>query len=292
MSCVVDQGPPQHNQWPLVRRTPVLPKYSRVAGVTVTILHDQTDSERVWTFRPAHHTFLVYLGESIERLEAQIDDGPLVVEPPMAGSVSSVPAGSRYHARLVGQAPYICEICVQGTAPNGQTRFIAPLMNVRDGLLHQSSLRFAELAGAQGEAARLLLDCLSAAVYWHIVETYCQAPAVAKAQYDHPLSAKAKTLLELYIRDHLAERITLDELAEIGSLSTHNLLKRFRASFGTTPAQYIINERVAQAQLLLQQSSLPITEVALATGFYSPSHFSTVFSKLVGITPTAYRRKF
>ena len=231
------------------------------------------------------------LGKSLEGMDAQIDNGPLLSDLPAAGAIWSVPAGSRYRARLRGQAPQICEIGVQGTAPNGQIRHMSPVMNLQDGLLHEASLQFAELAGAQGEVSRLLLDCLSAAVQWHIVETYCGAPSASKVVSEQPLSAKAKTQLELHIRDHLADRITLDELAEIAGLSTHNLLKRFRASFGTTPAQYIINERVVRAQLLLQQSSLPITDVALATGFYSPSHFSTVFSKHVGITPTGYRRR-
>ena len=279
------------NEWSSIHRRTVFSKGSQNIGVTVTIFRDDATNERVWAFRPTQHTILVYLGEFSDPMEAQIDGGPFIAGPATPGLIWLVPAGSRYHGHVRGQAPTICEITLQEMTMGGNTCHMSPLFNTHDGLLHQAALRFVELAAAQSEVARLLLDCLAATVRWHIFETYGSLQALPKPQSDQPLGGRAKTLLESYIRDHLADRITLDELAGIAGLSTHNLLKRFRASFGTTPAQYIINERVAKARLLLEQSPLPITDVALATGFYSPSHFSTVFSKHVGITPTFYRRR-
>ena len=284
---------PFQNQWPRVRRTLVLPDASRQKGVTVTILKDDVQLDRLWTFRPSQHTVFVFLTDTLSFFELQIENDVVARELPVAGGVWSIPAGSRCHARLQGEAPTICEIAVPETAPNSLRREMVTTHNVSDGLLYQAALRFTELVGAQGEVPRLLLDCLAGAVQSHIIEYYCHdVSAVSNASRDPPLNTKTRTVLETYIRDHLADRLTLDDLAGLAGLSTHNLLKRFRASFGTTPAQYIINQRVAHAQLLLQRPSLQITDVALATGFYSPSHFSTVFSRYMGITPSAYRREF
>ena len=86
---------PYQNQWPYVRRTPVLPKYSRTAGVTVAMLTDEARAERVWTFRPTNHVVLVYLGESLEGIDAQIDNGPLMSDLPAAGAIWSAPALDR-----------------------------------------------------------------------------------------------------------------------------------------------------------------------------------------------------
>jgi AraC family transcriptional regulator len=63
----------------------------------------------------------------------------------------------------------------------------------------------------------------------------------------------------------------------------------FKSTFGVPPHRYVLQRRIERAQALLRATALPLTHIALECGFYSASHFSTVFKKNIGVTPTEYR---
>ncbi|WP_447971870.1 helix-turn-helix domain-containing protein [Nitrospira sp. M1] len=64
----------------------------------------------------------------------------------------------------------------------------------------------------------------------------------------------------------------------------------FREAFGTTPAQYIITQRLRRVQSLLVNGKDDITSIAHATGFSSHSHLTTTFKKHLHITPSQFRQ--
>ena len=87
---------------------------------------------------------------------------------------------------------------------------------------------------------------------------------------------------------HLHEDLSLLQLAEAVGCGRSQFLALFRRTFGTSPHQHVIACRVARAQGLLQ-SGAKLAEIALACGFASQQHFSTVFRSVTGSTPTAFR---
>jgi AraC family transcriptional regulator len=91
------------------------------------------------------------------------------------------------------------------------------------------------------------------------------------------------------MHDSLGAEITLDALAEAVNLGRTSLILRFKATFGVTPYQYLIQARIRQAQRLLSQTRLPIAEVAMRCGFFDQAHFSRYFRKVTGVQPSAYR---
>lgn len=86
------------------------------------------------------------------------------------------------------------------------------------------------------------------------------------------------------------EDITLDRLADRASYSKFHFLRQFKAATGVTPCRYLTEIRVARArELLADDHSMSITELALAVGYGSMGAFSTRFRHAVGLTPSEYR---
>lgn len=94
-----------------------------------------------------------------------------------------------------------------------------------------------------------------------------------------------------YIEAHLQDAIRLEDLAGTVSLSRYHFCRLFKQSVGTSPYQYILQQRVEKARQLLRRQELSLVDVALASGFASQSHFSRHFHQQVGVTPKVYRQK-
>jgi AraC family transcriptional regulator len=95
--------------------------------------------------------------------------------------------------------------------------------------------------------------------------------------------------IEDYVRAHLAERILLETLAELAELSPFHFSRMFKQATGMTPMQFVIRERMLQAQQLIRETSRSLIEIALEVGYTSPSHFAQVFRQTVGMAPTQFR---
>ncbi|WP_319582237.1 AraC family transcriptional regulator [uncultured Pseudodesulfovibrio sp.] len=91
-----------------------------------------------------------------------------------------------------------------------------------------------------------------------------------------------------YLSDHLAEKVSLDELAGAAGLSRYHLLRVFQAATGLPPHAYQNQLRVDLGKRLLAQG-MPVSEAALETGFTDQSHFTRVFRQYTGATPGQYR---
>jgi AraC family transcriptional regulator, transcriptional activator FtrA len=95
-----------------------------------------------------------------------------------------------------------------------------------------------------------------------------------------------------WLREHLAEPVTVRDLARRAAMSPRTFARRFLASTGTTPLQWILAERVRLAQRLLESTSLPVEAVADHCGFGTPDNLRKHFARVVRTTPQAYRRAF
>src|SRR6056297_3113325 len=88
---------------------------------------------------------------------------------------------------------------------------------------------------------------------------------------------------------HVAEPLTLDRLAGTAGLSPRQLNRLFTEKLGRSTMRYYRELRLDKAQSLLRNSPLSLTEIALATGFASSSHFSRVYAQHFGGPPSSYR---
>ncbi len=106
------------------------------------------------------------------------------------------------------------------------------------------------------------------------------------------LAAHQRRQLVEFIDSHLAEAISLGQLAGLCALSEYHFARMFRASFGLPPHQYLLARRLNRSQALLRSTSRPLGDIALACGFASASHFTHRFRQGLGGTPGEYRQAF
>ena len=94
-----------------------------------------------------------------------------------------------------------------------------------------------------------------------------------------------------FIQRNAADPITVEDVAAHAKVHRHLLDQRFRKHLGGSPAEEIRRTRIDMARRLLAHSSLPVSEIALQTGFSSEKHFYPAFKKMTGQTPLQYRRQ-
>jgi transcriptional regulator GlxA family with amidase domain len=92
--------------------------------------------------------------------------------------------------------------------------------------------------------------------------------------------------------DHLDERLDLRRLASVARMSVRTLSRRFREETGTTPLQWLLCQRVARAQEMLETTALTVDSVAHRSGFPDAPTLRRHFLRRVGTTPSAYRAAF
>lgn len=92
-----------------------------------------------------------------------------------------------------------------------------------------------------------------------------------------------------YLREHLSERVSVADLADMAQLSPSHFAALFRRRFGIPVLRYQTELRMARARELLDTTTLPVAEVAREVGYGDPFYFSRQFSALHGTTPRQYR---
>jgi AraC-like DNA-binding protein len=97
------------------------------------------------------------------------------------------------------------------------------------------------------------------------------------------------------VRDRIdreyAQPLDVEALARGAHMSAGHLSREFKRAFGEAPYGYLMTRRIERAMALLRRGDLSVTEVCFAVGCSSLGTFSTRFTELVGMPPSAYRRQ-
>jgi len=117
-----------------------------------------------------------------------------------------------------------------------------------------------------------------------------------QAQYvPEPMSSQVDSGLAPvmeWAREHLSRTLRVDEMARRAAMSPRNFARRFRRETGTTPHQWLLHERVLAAQRRLETGGEPVGRIAEAAGLETAATLRQHFRRVLGTTPTAYRRRF
>jgi AraC-like DNA-binding protein len=97
------------------------------------------------------------------------------------------------------------------------------------------------------------------------------------------------------VRDRMdreyARPLDVEALARGVGMSAGHLSRQFKAAYGESPYAYLMTRRIERAMALLRRGDLSVTEVCFAVGCSSLGTFSTRFTELVGMPPSAYRQR-
>ncbi|MCQ1574637.1 AraC family transcriptional regulator [Neorhizobium galegae] len=104
------------------------------------------------------------------------------------------------------------------------------------------------------------------------------------------LSSAQREAIEAYIRDRLAEKIRVLDLARSVRLCASHFSRAFRVSYGCSPYAYLVNRRMALACHLMVSTDEPLSQIAVTCGLTDQSHLSNVFRKRLGTSPLAWQR--
>ena len=106
-------------------------------------------------------------------------------------------------------------------------------------------------------------------------------------------NSPSKLIIEVnnYVRHHLSEPITVEDLAKFLCRGRSRLSTDFKKETGENLSEFILKQKIEEGKKLLRYTDKPSVEIALYLGFSSQSHFSRTFKKYVGLTPNEYRRK-
>jgi AraC family transcriptional regulator len=122
-----------------------------------------------------------------------------------------------------------------------------------------------------------------------LAEKYVAA-AVEKPDFHSGLPIWRLRKVEDYVRENLAEEISVERLAELVELSPFHFSRVFKQATGMTPLQFVTRERITYAQQLIRETSRSLIEIALEVGYTSPSSFTKAFRRVAGVTPMEFRK--
>jgi AraC family transcriptional regulator len=92
------------------------------------------------------------------------------------------------------------------------------------------------------------------------------------------------------MREHLARKISLSDMARACGLSVSHFTRAFRKSFGMSPYRWLLERGIDHAKALLMTSDLPIADIAVRFGFSDQAAFTRALGQIVGDSPGRWRR--
>ena len=150
---------------------------------------------------------------------------------------------------------------------------------------------FSAYSGAKSEGMNVLIlsvHSLDLNTAKQIIDAYTGA-ALAPIEVVGGLPPRRLQRVLEHVKENLEKDLSVAEMAQVVGMSQYYFSKLFKMSTGTTPHQYVMRQRVERAQELLREGNTALVEIATHVGFETQSHFTSVFRRLVGITPKKFR---
>ncbi|MEP3351045.1 MAG: AraC family transcriptional regulator [Marinomonas sp.] len=141
-------------------------------------------------------------------------------------------------------------------------------------------------ASLQSEQADLQKDSL---LISSLAELLYLADKKSELEEDYLIGKQAFIKIRDYCESNLHNKITLDELANLTSLTRFQFIRRFQKQIGLAPHAWLMRLRLERACISLAHSKAMIADIATANGFYDQSHFNRMFKMAYQISPSQYR---
>ena len=271
---------------PRSRRAVLARREVQVGALGVVAATETLAEPTDWAFDEDHHAIVVHLGGRLDRMECEFSAGPSGHAIPAPGDIWMIPAACRYAALAQGERAEFVELRVP-TAMLADAPLPA-LMQHRDDALAIAAARLAApVAGdAADDLAAMAAVAMAEGLQSHLRARYGDRSRIAGGQ---SLSASDRIRLADAVRGQLDARHSLASLAALVGMDVRRFTGAFQQAFHLSPWQYVLRARLDEAARLLRRTDERITEIGLAVGFATPSHFATAFARRFGVPPSRYR---
>ena len=218
-----------------------------------------------------------------------------------SGEVAIIPAGSSWTCQSEGPGSltmlllYLRPLFVRSAARELNLSHneigLTPQIGFRDKHICHVAMSLLHELNEANVLGRLYADSLATGLAIQLVRRYSSLKDIHVGQggmAPHKLR-KAIALIEHHLSDEEEGRVTLRAIAREVRMSYFHFSRAFKQAMGMTATNYIAERRIERAKKMLEETELPISEIALRSGFSSQSHFTTAFRRLAGATPKAFR---
>jgi AraC family transcriptional regulator len=139
-------------------------------------------------------------------------------------------------------------------------------------------------------AKDLFADFMLKELIIRLMQTEARSLLTNHNAFQHQNSFRFAFIVQ-YIRDHLHEPLTIEQLSQKACMSQPNFFKCFKNEFGISAVDFINNERIKKAVNLLKETNKPLAAIGIECGFNNISYFNKMFKRLTNKTPMEYRQQ-
>jgi AraC family transcriptional regulator len=213
------------------------------------------------------------------------------------GDLAIAPAAAPFFARWEDEdrflqiridARFIAQVATEALSIDPARLEVIPTFRTRDLQLEAIAMLVLTELKQENLGSSLYIDSLANVLAVRLLRQY-SASKPQLAVYAGGLPQRQLQQILEYIHEHLERDLKLADLAGSVGMSQFHFSHLFKQSIGTSPHQYLLQQRIERAKQLLKQTDRAIIDIALECGFNSHSHLSKQFRQLAGITPRAYR---
>jgi len=218
-----------------------------------------------------------------------------------SGEVAIIPAGSTWTCRsdtaelpamlLLYLRPLFVRSAVREVNFAHNEIGLTPQIGFRDKHICHVAMSLLHELNEANVVGRLYADSLATGLAIQLVRRYSSLKDVHighGGMAPHKLR-RAIAMIDHHLLDEEEGRVALRTVALDVHMSYFHFSRAFKQSMGMTATTYIAERRIERAKKMLEETELPISEIALRSGFSSQSHFTTAFRRLAGATPKAFR---
>jgi AraC family transcriptional regulator len=216
------------------------------------------------------------------------------------GQVAVIPAQTSWSAQAEGAGDlvllYLRPFFVRNTAAKFQLACtdltLKPELGLECNHIRHIALSLLEELKEANLVGKIYADSLATGLTVQLLKHYSTLRNVRVGQggmAPHRLR-KAISLIDQHLANEQEGRVALRTVAREVGMSYFHFSRAFKQSIGMTPTGYIAEQRIERARTLMEDTTLPIAEIALRSGFSSQSHFTTSFRRFAGVTPRSFRK--
>ncbi|WP_028671053.1 helix-turn-helix domain-containing protein [Saccharospirillum impatiens] len=250
--------------------------------------------DKIENIQSDHHTLSVYLqgaGHSVRR------QGSHTIGSQTSNSVCLMPASLVTNWDVTGPISllhfyfsdtHLRQLIEQVWDKDGRSVQLDEIDFAQDALLTQLFCTTLSQSNWQDPLDQLALDSATQTALIHTLRHYSQRQLPTLRPTGGLPGWQLKRVVE-FIEQHVSQPLTLTDMADVTGLSDYHFARMFKQATGYPPHRYVLHRRLSQAQQLLAQTGLTMTEIAFHCGFGSSSHFSNRFRAETGISPSTYR---